>query len=84
MSSNQLDVYHELRRLSSIVASSYNFDLQGFDAVIGSCFVNCEPVEQLDKFNLVEETNIKVIWAQEHESIRAWADELHYCLMDRK
>jgi hypothetical protein len=75
MNSDRLAVYSELNRLSSIVASSCGFKLQE-DPVIGSGFVSAPPAKQLDKLNVVEEPDIKVIWAQQRESIRAWADKL--------
>jgi hypothetical protein len=92
-SDDQFAAYRELSRLSSIVSSSHNFDLQD-NAVIGSGFVNCQPAEKIDNFNSFEEPNIKVIWAREIKSIRAWADSLmrmndeemleYFSLMDLK
>jgi hypothetical protein len=93
MNFNQLSAHRQPIRLSSIVSSSHNFDLRD-NAVIGRGFVNCQPAEQIDNFNPFEEPNIKVIWAQEIKSVRAWADNLmrmndkemleYYRLMDLK
>ncbi|KAL7504482.1 hypothetical protein ACHAXN_005008 [Cyclotella atomus] len=76
MNSDRLALYRELNRLSSIVASSCGFNLQG-DPAIGSGFVSGPPAKQLDNVvNLVQELDIKVIWDQEWESIDAWANKL--------
>jgi hypothetical protein len=75
MNWNRIAMYWELNRLSSFVAATWGFDLREEPSAIESGHAYCQPVGQLDNFNSGEEPDIKDVWEQQWDGIRAWADE---------